>query len=321
MAASEPLTLDIEYVDGALARLIAGWRVYLQSEKRLSPKTLEHYSRDLGRFLRFMRDYRGAALSPSAARDLTIRDFRAFLADSHRDGLSRRSTARSLSGLRNFYRYLARHHGLENPAIGAITAPKLPHKVPRPIAADDATELLTAVKEDGSDWTNLRDSAVLTLLYGAGLRINEALSLNGADWEDSFTPRDSLKVTGKRGKERYVPLLPAIIDGIQAYKAACPYGISPTGPLFLGVRGGRLNARMVQLAVARLRAGLGLPESATPHALRHSFATHLLEAGGDLRTIQELLGHADLASTQVYTEVNASQLKAVYDRAFRRQES
>lgn len=297
------------------ADLIFGWHRYLATEKRLADKTVLHYGRDLGSFIAFMSSYKGGVLTPKSLTTMRIQDFRAWLADMRRNGLGARSVARSLSALRNYYRYLSRVHGLENDAITAMQSPKLPHRVPRPLSVDGAKSVLDTIGDfNTTDWTAARDIAVVTLLYGCGLRINEALSL---DRQDAPTG-DMLKVVGKRNKERMVPVLPVVKQAIDAYLSRVPFALADDGPLFVGVRGGRLNARAIQHTMQLVRTALGLPDSATPHALRHSFATHLLSAGGDLRTIQELLGHADLASTQVYTEVDSSRLKDVYNKTFRR---
>lgn len=299
----------------ACAKLIFGWHRYLTSEKRMADKTVLHYGRDLGSFIAFMSSYKGGVLSPNSFKAMSIQDFRAWLADLRRSGLSPRSVARSLSALRNFYRYLSRVHGIDNDAIAAVQSPKLPHRVPRPLSVDGAKSVLNTIGDFTiTDWTSARDIAVVTLLYGCGLRINEALSLNHADAPTG----DMLRVIGKRNKERLVPVLPVVRQAIEAYLSRVPFALADDGPLFVGARGGRLNARVIQHAMQLVRTALGLPDSATPHALRHSFATHLLSAGGDLRTIQELLGHADLASTQVYTEVDSTRLKEIYNKSFRR---
>ena len=299
----------------ACAELVFGWHRYLTSEKRMADKTVQHYGRDLGSFLAFMSRYKGGVLTPGSFKAMRIQDFRAWLADMRKNGLGARSVARSLSALRNFYRYLSRVHGIDNDAIAAVQSPKIPHRVPRPLTIDGAKSVLDTIGDfNTEDWTAARDIAVVTLLYGCGLRINEALSLNRSD----VPTGDTIRVIGKRSKERLVPVLPVVRQAIEAYLDHVPYSLADDGPLFVGVRGGRLNARVIQHAMQQVRTALGLPDSATPHALRHSFATHLLSAGGDLRTIQELLGHADLASTQVYTEVDSSRLKDVYNKTFRR---
>lgn len=310
-----PLTDPLERLDHKAAALVTRWRAYLSHEKRMSEHTLGAYGRDFGDFVVFLSDHHGGAVSPALFATLHVRDFRAFLARKRAAGASARTTARALSAIRNFYRYLARNEGIENDAVNAVQGPKLPHRVPRPLTEADAKEVLARVGDfEEEEWVSLRDAAVIGLLYGCGLRISEALSLNGCD-----IPRgDSMRVTGKRGKERVVPVLPAVRDAINAYVRACPFSLGDDDALFRGKRGGRLSPRLIQTAMQRTRASLGLPDSATPHALRHSFATHLLSRGGDLRTIQELLGHADLKATQIYTEVDSARLKDVYDKAFRR---
>ena len=247
---------------------------------------------------------------------LALADLRAWLARRHTDGYARTSTARAMAAVRGFFRYADRRHGLHNPAVQAIRTPRLPHRVPRPLAETDARELIeSAQTEAREDWVGRRDAALLLLLYGGGLRIGEALALDrvaaGADPHALRT----LRVQGKGSKERLVPILPVIAEALAAYLDACPVPPLPHQPLFKGVRGGRLQQGVVQKLVRQLRIGLGLPETATPHALRHSFATHLLGSGADLRAIQELLGHVSLSTTQGYTEVDARRLLALYARA------
>lgn len=305
----------LERLDHKAAALVERWRAYLTHEKRLSSHTLSAYSRDFGDFVIFLSNHQGGAVSPDIFASLHVRDFRAFLARKRSEGASAPSAARCLSAIRNFYRYLARNEGIENDAVNAIQGPKLPHRVPRPLTEEDAKQVLARVGDfEDDEWVSLRDTAVIGLLYGCGLRISEALSLNASDIPNS----DTMRVLGKRNKERVVPVLPAVRDAITAYVHACPFNLAADEALFRGKRGGRLSPRMIQTAMQRARASLGLPDSATPHALRHSFATHLLSRGGDLRTIQELLGHADLKATQIYTEVDSARLKDVYDKAFRR---
>ncbi len=291
------------------------WRRYLETERRVSDHTLDAYGRDVGTFIVFLGEYKGATVGLNLLSGLLVRDFRAFLASRRNDGLSPQSTGRILSSIRNFYRYLARAEGIENDAIDAVQSPKKPHRVPRPLSEEAARSVVEILPDFADeDWVAARDVAVISLLYGCGLRIGEALALNKADQPKS----DSMRVIGKRNKERIVPVLPAVRQAIDDYLAKCPYQLAPDGPLFVGKRGGRLNPRVIQGAMQKVRAALALPDTATPHALRHSFATHLLSRGGDLRTIQELLGHSDLKATQVYTEVDSARLKDVYDQAFKR---
>lgn len=294
---------------------IEAWRRWLKHERRVSPHTLDGYTRDLSGFLSFVAEHRGAvpALGDLAALGRT--DFRAWLARRGMDGLSSSSTARALSTIRGFFRFLARRAGLENGAIATVGTPKLPRSVPRPLTAAEAEEAIDAVGElSDAPWIGKRDTALLALLYGCGLRISEALSLDRGD-----APQGggigTLTVVGKGNKQRAVPVLPVAAEAIADYLAACPYDGGADAPLFVGLRGGRLSPRIAQLRMQQLRALLGLPQSATPHALRHSFATHLLAGGGDLRAIQELLGHASLSTTQRYTEVDAAGLLSAYDRA------
>jgi len=308
-------TAELSGLTDEAAVLVNRWLEFLTSEKRVSKHTLTAYGGDFGDFISFLVDYKGGTVGLRTLAGLEVRDFRAFLASLRGDNLSARSVARSLSSVRNFYRFLARTEGIENDAIKAVQGPKLPHRVPRPLTEEAAKSVMETVGEfEDEPWIAARNMAVVTLLYGCGLRIAEALSLNGAD----IPTGDTMRVMGKRNKERIVPVLPAVREAIRAYKAECPFPITNDGPLFVGKRGKRLNPRTIQAAMQKVRIALGLPESATPHALRHSFATHLLSRGGDLRTIQELLGHADLKATQVYTEVDSARLKDVYDKAFRR---
>lgn len=306
--------LDI-HLYPALRPVINRWGDYLVSEKRVSKHTHEAYMRDICFFLSFLRDHLGISPTKHALEKLKPADFRSYLASRRRDGLSPASMARSFSAVRSFFKYLRKSGELENDAINAVNSPKLKKRMPRPISEDAAKRTITEVgnfaKDATNDWIALRDIAVLTLLYGCGLRISEALSLNVGDLDKG----DIMTVHGKRDKERLVPLLPVVVEAVENYVKACPKKFSTGEPLFIGVRGKRLNARNVQLAMQKVRIALGLPASATPHALRHSFATHLLTAGGDLRTIQELLGHADLSTTQHYTDVDTAYLMDVYNNA------
>lgn len=310
LAATDDLRLAVEQ-----------WRASLAGAQQVSRHTLAAYTRDVTGFLNFLGEYEGEAPSLKSLRKLTVRDLRAWLASLRREGLSSRSVARQLSSLRGFFRFLDGEGLVSNPAIAAIRAPKLPHSVPKPVTPEAAQSMLDIVGEEDT-WIAARDVAVLTLLYGAGLRISEALSLNRGDVPpgaggDKWQSFDALRIIGKGSKERVVPVLPVVREAIIDYLARVPKELEPGDPLFMGVRGGRLNARVIQTLMQRLRSALGLPDSATPHALRHSFATHLLSGGGDLRTIQELLGHASLAATQVYTEVDTKRLLDVYDAAKR----
>jgi integrase/recombinase XerC len=247
---------------------------------------------------------------------LSSRDVRAFLAARRGEGVGSRSLARTLSALRMFYKFLERRGYGKNDSIRAVALPKLPHSVPKPLTAPKATALVDGadiVSPEQPDWIAARDTAVLALLYGSGLRISEALSLERKD--APVKGRDMLRVKGKGGKTRVVPVLPIVREAVERYLKLCPSALSSDGPLFIGARGGQLSPRIIQLRIARARAALGLPDTATPHALRHSFATHLLGAGADLRAIQELLGHASLSTTQGYTEVDRAHLLKTYANA------
>jgi integrase/recombinase XerC len=295
------------------------WRDWLKSERRLAVHTLVAYEHDVATFLGFMTSYLGKPPTLEALGKLKPAEFRAWLAERSRQGLARTSTARAFSSVRSFFQFLDKRGLAHNASIGAIQTPKLPRSVPKALSERDMEELLDAPAEQEREaWLDLRDAAVLLLLYGAGLRIGEALGLSKATAEDLLTTgRDTLSVTGKGNKTRLVPLLPQALEALRAYRDACPW-LAARGPgeaFFVGARGGALDPAIVQKRVRDIRRGLGLAESVTPHALRHSFATHLLGAGGDLRTIQELLGHASLSTTQRYTDVDAARLTAVYRAA------
>ena len=295
-----------------VAAAAARWRTWLQSERRYSEHTLTGYNRDLNGFLEFVAQHLGRAPGLDDLAALRSLDFRAYLARRRNDGLAPASLARALSVVRGFFRFCERQGLLANAAIHNLRTPKQPHGVPKPLTVNEAAAALDAVAMLSDEpWVQARDAAVLTLLYGCGLRIAEALGLN----RDQAPLQDSLMVRGKGGKERLVPVLPVVAAAVRAYLDLCPFELPGQGPLFLGVRGKRLDQRIVRGQMQRLRIALGLPATATPHALRHSFATHLLSGGGDLRTIQELLGHASLSTTQRYTEVNAEHLLDVYRKA------
>ncbi|MEE8123064.1 MAG: tyrosine recombinase XerC [Alphaproteobacteria bacterium] len=296
-------------LDPVLAMAVAEWRAWLADEKRASFHTLAAYGRDLDGFLRFLAEHLGGPPSLKDLRSLRPADFRSYLARRAAAGLARASTARALSALRSFFGRLDRQGLVRNAALAAVRAPKLPRTVPKPLSVVDARRALDGANDlIPEPWVAKRDAALFTLLYGCGLRLGEALNLDRKE-----APRsDSIVITGKGRKQRMVPVLPLVIAAIEDYLAVCPYRLEPDGPLFVGKQGRRLAAGVVQQRMREIRAALGLPETATPHALRHSFATHLLANGGDLRTIQELLGHASLSTTQRYTEVDAAKLMAVY---------
>jgi integrase/recombinase XerC len=297
-----------------VAPLAAAWLDWLAHEKRQAGATVKAYRTDLDGFLSFCAEHLGEPPGPERLTGLRAVDFRAWLAERHRRGLARSSTARALAALRSFYRYLDREHGGHNPALKALRTPRLPRRLPRPLSADQAEQLLGATPAAGLDWLAKRDVALLLLLYGAGLRIGEALALQRAAVGRDPPRLRQLLITGKGGKQRLVPVLPVIAAAIDDYLASCPYQ-DTDGPLFLGARGKRLQAPILRRLMQNLRRRLGLPESATPHALRHSFATHLLAGGADLRTIQELLGHASLSTTQGYTGVDGARLLRLYHQA------
>ena len=293
-------------------KAVEDWRSWLGAEKRMSAHTVAGYTHDLAAFLSFATGHLGHPVGLADLIAFETRDFRAWLSRRNQEGLARSSTARALSTLRGFYRWLDRRGLGHNAALGALRTPKVPKSVPKALEAPDALTAVEVVDElSDEDWIGKRDVAVLTLLYGCGLRIGEALGLKRSQAPLS----DSLVVTGKGNKQRLVPVLPAVRLATMDYLGACPHPLPPDGPLFVGARGGPLDPGIVQRQMRRLRALLGLPETATPHALRHSFATHLLAGGGDLRTIQELLGHASLSTTQRYTDVDAARLMAVYRSA------
>ncbi len=289
------------------------WLACLAEERRLSEKTLEAYERDTRQFLTFLTGHLAGPPRLADIRTLRPADLRGFLAQRRKGGAGARTLGRGLAGLRSFLRYLERN-GLANAAgAAAVRSPKQPKSLPKPLTDGDALKVVTADAQLAEEpWIAARNAAVLTLLYGCGLRISEALSLRADDFAGAPT---SLRITGKGGKTRLVPLIAAANEAVAAYRKLCPYHLSQGEALFRGARGGRLQPAIIQREMQKLRAALGLPDSATPHALRHSFATHLLAGGGDLRTIQELLGHASLSTTQVYTGVDSARLLEIYDRA------
>ncbi len=298
--------------DAGLIATVGEWRDWLAHERRASPHTLDAYQRDLAAFLDFVSAHLGGLPSLADLATLEVRDFRSWLARRAAQGLAQSSSARAMSTVRSFFRFLDRTGRVSNPALAGVRTPQGARPVPRALTADDALDLVAAAAEDHPAlWIAARDAALFLLLYGAGLRIGEALSLT----QRAAPMAETLTVTGKGNKQRIVPILPVVADAVAAYRAACPFKPKPDAPLFLGARGGALNPGVVQRTMRSLRASLGLPASATPHALRHSFATHLLANGGDLRTIQELLGHASLSTTQRYTAVDAAGLIRVYDKA------
>lgn len=292
--------------------LVHAFLDHLEDERRMAANTVTAYEHDLTIFHGFLTGHLGCRPDVKAFARLKARDIRAFLAARRREGIADASIARQLSAIKTFYRWLGATYGVENAEIDYLQGPKRPVRLPRPVSEPAARDLIVeaeAVSEDA--WIGARDAAVLSLLYGAGLRISEALALTGAD----APAPERLRVKGKGGKVRIVPLLPAVREAIDAYTALCPYALSKAGALFRGARGGALSPRIIQGLVQKLRGALGLPDTATPHALRHAFATHLLAGGGDLRSIQTLLGHASLSTTQVYTGVDSARLREVHAEA------
>ncbi|MGA9603378.1 MAG: tyrosine recombinase XerC [Methyloceanibacter sp.] len=310
--ASHPRYMGSPYVREA----VEDWLSYIGTERQLAAKTSEAYERDVCQFLAFLAVHFNRLPNMPHLLALQARDVRAFLAARRSEGVGSRSLSRTLSALRMFYKFLERRGYGKNDAIRAVALPKLPHSVPKPLTAPKATALVDGAdiaSADQPEWIIVRDTAVLALLYGSGLRISEALSLKRKD--APIKGRDMLRVTGKGSKTRVVPVLPIAREAVEAYLKLCPMGLGSEDPLFVVVRGKQLSPRIIQLRIAKARAVLGLPETATPHALRHSFATHLLSAGADLRSIQELLGHASLSTTQGYTEVDREHLLKTYQSA------
>ncbi len=296
-----------------LDRAVAAWLAHLTHERAAAEKTIEAYARDVRQFLDFLARHLGHTPCLADLDRVEAKTVRSFLAARRRGGAVSRSLARTLSALRQLFRWLEAQELADNRAVLQIASPKIPHSVPKPLTVDKAAGVVDAGPDADLDWTQARDTAVLLLLYGSGLRIAEALSISVKDAPTG--DRDVLRIKGKGGKERVVPVLAFVRAAVERYVALCPYPLDPNEALFRGAKGGPLSPRIIQLAMERLRAGLGLPATATPHALRHSFATHLLSAGADLRQIQELLGHASLSTTQAYTEVDRDRLLAVYDAA------
>jgi integrase/recombinase XerC len=300
-----------------VAVALRDWLSYLGAERRMSPKTVEAYGRDVRQFLTFLAGHFGHRVTLAGLRDLAPADVRAFMAHRRSQSVSGRSLMRSLAGARSFARFLERQGNGKVGALAAVRAPKIEKTLPKPIAVAPAKRLADTTLRAGEErepWVLARDAAVLALLYGSGLRISEALGLKVKDIPAPGRG-DSITVIGKGRKARMVPVLTSVLRLIADYMAICPYERAPDAPAFVGAKGGALSPRIIQLVMERLRGALNLPETATPHALRHSFATHLLSRGGDLRAIQELLGHASLSTTQVYTAIDTERLMEVYRSA------
>lgn len=297
--------------DAFVQSQIALWMRELGSVKRLADKTLEAYGRDLGQFMSFLAGHMGGPISLQSLKELRAADIRAFMAQRREESLGSRSLARVLSALKSFFAFLEREGVLATEAFNAIRTPKIPHSLPKALTVVEAKNTIAATDEmEDRPWVAARDMAVISLCYGAGLRISEALALTKGDLES-----DVLRVTGKGGKIRMVPLITPVRQAIEEYLKLSPFKLWPEDPLFRGVRGGVLSPRLIQKRMELVRSALQLPPSATPHALRHSFATHLLGKGGDLRAIQELLGHASLSTTQIYTAVDTERLMESYAKA------
>ena len=301
-----------ETSDEKVVKSVQNWLNALQFERRLSVKTVESYEIDIREFLSFAAGYQERKVTLAILKQMQVADFRAFLVWQTEHDKTRSSIARSMSAVRNFFKYLSRADILENKAVLAVRAARRAKILPHPLTVTDAERFLkTAESMNKKSWEAKRDVALYTLLYGGGLRISEALNLNVRDFPLSA---DAMVIKGKGNKERIVPLLPAVIRAVKNYLKINPY-LADEAPLFVGARGERMNAGVVQRNVRAIRRMLNLPDTVTPHALRHSFATHLLQGGGDLRTVQELLGHSSLSATQRYTEITTEQLKEVYRHA------
>lgn len=309
----EPQNVEINYIaDGRLLTAIEEWQRWLKTEKRCSGHTAAAYGRDLAFFLKFLQDYTAKTPSFDILGKMEVTDFRAYLAARTQEGIGRTSLARNMSTLRNFFNFLERNALLSNPAINVIHSPSIPKALPKPLTREQAFNVIrTAGELQEAAWLKKRDMAFVTLLYGCGLRIGEALSLDVKDRPAS----DVMTILGKGHKERVVPVLPVVREMINAYLKERPDGAPDNAPLFIGARGERVNPGVMQRQMRKIRDMLGLPETATPHALRHSFATHLLSGGSDLRTIQELLGHSSLSTTQRYTGLDADRMMEVYTHA------
>ncbi len=296
-------------VSGDVRDAMVAWKAWLGVERRASKNTLESYATDLMGLFKFISDHRGRRVNLALLGELTLTDFRAWLAWCAEARPEASSRARAVAGARNFFKWLDRTGRLHNAAIDLLKTPKTPRRLPRPVSEASAADIVALSKNVHQEgWVGLRDEALFTLLYCVGLRIGEALSLRGEDIEG----KDRIVVTGKGNKQRAVPLLPVVREAVARYAKACPYSVDGKNPLFVGARGDVLNAGVAQRDLRRLRRDLNLPDSVTPHALRHSFATHLLASGADLRSLQELLGHSSLSTTQLYTKVDAGHLAQVY---------
>jgi integrase/recombinase XerC len=299
-------------ISPAMSAALGDWLAHQRALNGAADNTITAYQTDVLGFLNFMTQHHGDSIGLAPLARIAVTDMRSWMAHERGRGVAARSLARSLSAVKSFYTWLANREGFEPTAVLSTRAPKFQKKLPRPLAVDAARAMIETVELQGREpWIAARDVAVVTLLYGCGLRISEALSLTGKDVPLPAT----LRILGKGGKERIVPVIPAARIAVTSYLRDCPYPPEPDQPIFRGLRGGPLYPRAIQSVMAQARMQLGLPATATPHAMRHSFATHLLNAGGDLRSIQELLGHASLSTTQAYTAVDTVRLMEVYDAA------
>lgn len=313
---TEISTSDLPLLEATPKLLTArkDWLEQLEKTRRVAKLTVEAYERDSRQFLSFLCQHLGHRPDISDLSELRVADIRSFLAYRRNEGVGSRSLGRGLAGIRSFFNFLTRAGLADVPAARVVRTPKQPKSLPKPLNIADALHIVDKKTQlDDEPWVASRNAAILTLCYGCGLRISEALSLTPADFSDKNAT--SIYVTGKGGKTRLVPVIPAVHEAIDDYLSCCPFILPPDQPLFRGVRGGKLQRAIVERTVQQLRSSLGLPDSVTPHALRHSFATHLLSRGGDLRTIQELLGHASLSTTQIYTGVDTDRLMEVYKKA------
>ena len=305
---------EITYqTDEETAALIKKWKNWLQNERCYSPNTLDGYCRDLSDFFVFLHKRLNRIPNLTALQEIDVRTFRGYISARAERRLNKTTIARNISTLKNFFRWLDDNGIIKNPALSVISSPKLPKALPKALDIGETFKILNkAGNYAKNEWQGTRDTAVFTLLYGCGLRISEALSLN---FGDITRQAKVVRIRGKGNKERIVPLLPVVIDAVDEYLQSCPYQLKKGEPLFVGARGERLLPRIIQRQLQKIRLALGLPDSLTPHALRHSFATHLLSEGTDLRSIQELLGHSSLATTQRYTDVQTETLKREYKKA------
>jgi integrase/recombinase XerC len=302
----------LERITPSARDALENWCASLSALKGRAELTQSAYRSDVTAFLNFLAEHQGASVTANGLAKMNITDMRAWMAHERRGGKTARSLARALSSVKSFFKWLSDRDGFDATAVLSARSPKFHRNLPRPVAEESAADLIDmAASQHSEPWVGARDTAVITLLYGCGLRISEALGLTGAD----VPLGPSMRIKGKGGKERVVPVLPVAQRAVETYAQLCPFDLEADRPLFRGLRGGALNPRLISGLVANMRRQLGLPSTVTPHALRHSFATHLLAAGGDLRAIQELLGHASLSTTQAYTAIDTTQLEKVYSRA------